>query len=234
MNILNSLNGYDIVCAVILIVFMLVGMGRGLLRAVLSFSSTLIALLLTYWIYPYVTQLFKSFGIDQSIKSHIVSAMNLQNIADQATLKVEADIINSLPQSDFIKQHLQAGNNAEAQSALNVSGLADYIGGFLSNMAVNLMAILLVYLVVRIGLSIASGVLEAAAQLPVIHAVNALGGLLLGLVEGLVTVWIVLCVLNFVCLNNTEMFSQIESGKLVGYLYNNNPIMYWLVKIIPG
>jgi hypothetical protein len=172
-------------------------------------------------------------GLYGYLQQNIAGILNLQGVADAKVADMQAEFINQMPQSNFIIQHLQAGNNPESYHALDVSGYSEYISGFFANMALNLISIILLFIVVRICLIMLLNIMDFVASLPVIHMLNAIGGGIFGMIQGVIVIWIILGVITFFMLDNAEIFDQIESGAIVGYFYENNPIMRWLVKITP-
>jgi uncharacterized membrane protein required for colicin V production len=215
--------------------FMFSGCARGLARSAYGMISTVVSMCLTYMFFPEAVRFLRMCGVYSALKQTIEETMNLQGAADETARRLQAEFIQSLPQSPFILEHLQANNNPEAYAVLDVSSLSGYIAGYFANMAVNLIAVVLLFIIIRILLSLAINIVDILTKLPVLHTLNRLGGALFGLAQGIIFVWVVLCVLTFFFLNeeNAALFSQIEAGVLTGFLYNNNPIMNLLVTLIP-
>ena len=229
------MNIYDLGCIIILLTFAFFGAYRGLIHSFLGIGSTIISMAVSYALFPNMVRILRTFGVYTIIKQTIADTMNLQGIADDAVRQLQNQLIRSLPQSTFILGHLQANNNPEAYSILNVSSISDYIAGFFANMIVNLIAVVLVFIATRILLSIILRFLDLVADLPVIRQMNKTGGAIFGMIQGLLFVWLILCVLTFFFLTNRfeDMFIGIQSGLITGFLYNSNPIMAILVMLIP-
>ena len=229
------MNIYDVICFTILILFMASGWYKGLIRSAFDIVSTFIAIYLTYAFLPPVVRFFRFCGVYDGLKQMLEQSINLQGAADGAVHALQTEFINSLPQSPFILGHIQANNNPEAYSVLNVSTLSGYIAGYFANMAVNLIAFIVLFIIIRALLALAVSIIDTLARLPIINLINRIGGLAFGLVSGLLFVWSVLCVMTFFFLNkdNADLFSKIDSGALTGLLYNNNPIMNILVVLLP-
>lgn len=82
----------------------------------------------------------------------------------------------------------------------------------------------LAFIIASIGLSVACGVLDIVAKLPVLNQINKTGGLLIGLVEGLLRVWIVFIVLDMFATTQwgNTLLVMIHSNEFVRILYENN------------
>ena len=72
--------------------------------------------------------------------------------------------------------------------------------------------------------------LNLLSRLPVIHTMNKMGGLLVGLLKGMIILWI-LCIIITI-LSGTEMggylFAQINESPFLRYIYDNNYIMMFI------
>jgi uncharacterized membrane protein required for colicin V production len=212
---------------------MVIGFNKGLMRSLFGIASAFLSFFLATLLYPHVARFLRVIGVYGFLKDTFASIINLQEIISEFMEDSTAQLIGALPQSSFIQNQMRANVNPVAYSVLDVSNISDYINGFFANMAINLIAIVIVYLLLRFGTSLVLNILDVLTRLPVIHSLNALGGLAFGLIEGVIVIWALMCVLTFFLLSNKDLFQQLESGSITGFFYDNNPIMGWLVTIIP-
>ena len=226
---------YDLICLAVLVLFIMAGFSRGLVRSAFGIASTIAAILLTYAFFPYAVRFLRVFGVYGMIKGAFERSMDLQGAINGAVHEMQTEFINRLPQSPFILGHIQANNNPEAYSVLNVSNLSGYIAGYFANMAVNLIAVIGLFIIIRILLSWVLNVLDFLAKLPVVNIFNRVGGAAFGLASGLIVIWAAFCVMTFFFLNerNADLFKQIEIGAITGFLYDYNPIMGVIVTLVP-
>lgn len=93
-----------------------------------------------------------------------------------------------------------------------------------ASLATQRIAWVISFLLISILLGILVHVLDILAKLPVIESINHLGGLAVGLLEGLVVVWILLFVI--VLCQGTEwgraMMESMQENPLLRLLYENN------------
>ncbi|MDR3240300.1 MAG: CvpA family protein [Clostridiales bacterium] len=229
-------NTCDVIIALILLSCLLIGYKRGLVRSLYSIGRLALSLYVDYKIYPVVSRALRGSPLYGWLKGHIVTAMRLEDLTREMTAKGQAALLNQIPQSAYILRHLQANNNPEAYEALDASGLADYIGGYFANMAVNLIAFLLVLLLASALIKIAFQLLDRVVSIPPLNFLNKTGGTIFGMVQGVFFVWAGLCILTFFFLQpqNEAIFLQIQTGRLARIFYENNPLMKALVSVIPG
>lgn len=90
--------------------------------------------------------------------------------------------------------------------------------------------IIVIYIIVRIVIL----VFDFISKLPLINSINKTGGLVVGLVQGLIFIWIA-CLVVTAFGNKAwaqEVFAQIDANSFLTFIYNNNPIIYVVTKFI--
>ena len=72
--------------------------------------------------------------------------------------------------------------------------------------------------------------------LPVINFVNAVGGMLLGIVQALLWIWIFFIVITVLCntLPGQIVMEQIDSSEILKTLYDKNLLMNVILQVIQG
>jgi len=82
----------------------------------------------------------------------------------------------------------------------------------------------LAFIIASIGLHIACGVLDIVAKLPVLHQINKAGGLLIGLIEGILRVWVAFIILDMFATTQwgNALLVMVHSNEFVRMLYENN------------
>ena len=123
-------------------------------------------------------------------------------------------------------------NNRDGYKTLGVENFTDYLVGFVVSMLVNIIAffvtMLLAWLVIR-GIIAA---LDLCARIPFLYSANRLGGLVVGLAEGLFFIWLLLLIIS--------MFSCTVTGaKILGMVSEYTalaPILEWniFLRIVTG
>ena len=86
-------------------------------------------------------------------------------------------------------------------------------------------SILLALILAAIVLFVVASVLKVVDRIPVIHTLNRLGGALVGLVFGVLAIWVILIVLG--------SFSDVEWCKNVTTYVKDSPILSFMLKFNP-
>lgn len=115
--------------------------------------------------------------------------------------------------------------NGEAIAAAQVQ---EVIGSKVADLIVSALAFVITLLLVRFILWIVYQVLDIVSHLPVIHGINQTLGMVLGLAEGLLVVWIFFVFLT--CIMQTafgkECLRLIADSKILSVFYNWNALRF--------
>lgn len=207
----------SVIVGVYLVGMMLYGHYRGVIRMAVSLLALGATILIVHIGMPYVTGYLKeSTAVHQVLQKGIMHAVGFDQEAvvgesnselQFQAASIERNVIEGLKIPDQLKKTLIENNNSEVYKMLGVQAFADYIGSYLTDVLLNGVGYILMFLIVWIVLRILVGWLDLVAKLPLISGMNQIAGAVLGLAEGLVVFWI-FCIL-------VGIFSATGWGKLV-------------------
>lgn len=116
----------------------------------------------------------------------------------------------------------------ESEESLAAVQVQEVIGSKVADLIVSALAFVITLLLVRFILWVVYHVLDVVSHLPVIHGVNQTLGMVFGLAEGLLVVWIFFVFLT--CIMQTafgrECLQLIADSKILSALYNWNVLRY--------
>lgn len=141
--------------------------------------------------------------------------------------EMQMEAIRNADLPDVFKNLLTVNNNSEIYEQLGVDTFAQYVGGFMAKLFIDIVSFLCTFLLVTIILRAIVFALDIVADLPGIGAVNHLVGGLMGMVGALVVVWILFLVITlmFTTAIGKEMFRMIEASGFLQVLYDYNPVL---------
>ncbi|MDR1000772.1 MAG: CvpA family protein [Clostridiales bacterium] len=217
------MNTYDIAAIAILGIFALVGWILGLVKSIGGIISWLGAIILTRFFYPYAAVLLRK-----------TSLLNVLQEGFSASLPYasQTELFNELNQNQFIREQLMANNNSEVWRVFNISE-EGYAAAFLANMVINLISVIVVFILAMIIMAMVVNTLNIAANLPLINIANGIGGAIVGLGKGIIILWLFLAAMNIYILEHKEVYDGIQAGQLSSFLFENNPVINWLIRISP-
>jgi len=129
----------------------------------------------------------------------------------------------------FLQNRIE-GSDLELLDALRVLGMENAASGYLADeilrWAAFMIALLLAGVLIR-GIVFSLGIVS---HLPILHGLNKTAGLLLGLGEGVVLLWIFFIVIT-VCASTrggAQLLKMTAQSGILSWLYHNNLLLQWL------
>ena len=248
----------------ILVIFALIGWRKGVIRLVLSLVSMIITIMAAVVIAPLATTAIKNnTNIDENIAQSIYTVLYENKEVDeyfedkqvltggidisqveshiQTVTDVVAEVGDKINLPESLTEAVKAMPDSELMSVIREYGEASVKEITIRLIAFRLADIVLTataYLVIMVVVSIVLRVVVAATglirRLPVIKQADKLGGLIVGLVEGIAVVWIFFTVVT--AISGTQAASnilvQIHGNAILESLYNCNPITSLLFSTI--
>lgn len=217
---------------IIILLFVLcfvMGMKKGLIKTVYSVAVLIIGLLLAAILNPLVSSfLHDNNSIYQSVYEAVEKNISLEGKIK--TLQQENNAIDELPLPEMLRKKLKENNNAEVYEAMAVKTFKNYIYKYITNIILNGISYIGVYILVMIILYILSETLDLISKLPVLKELNQLAGGIAGLLQGLLIFWI-FCTILAVFSNTLwaqKLYGMINESAILSVLYNGN----FLLRII--
>ncbi len=229
------MNILDLAAVAVIVLCILYFSYKGLVLAVFDAVSIFAAYFLANALSPKLTEAIRNRPeIFDWIKAAISKTLGLENLLSAATKSAETNVITSLNIPDFLKDALLKNNNAEIYKLLNADTLADYVSGFLANMLIGALSLVVLLLLVFIAMKIIGVILDIASKLPVINSLNKIGGALLGAGIGVFIVCALLAVASVLLTSGkySDIITLIESSAVAKYFYEHNFIINALSGII--
>lgn len=223
---------------IFIILMIIIGLKRGLVKMAFSLASVFIILILVNILTPSVKQLLKSTPvyteINKAIEEYVGEHMaNATEEITQSGVNAQKTIIEELPLPKGVKTSLIENNNQEGYKDMKVDSFSSYIATALSELILSAVTFVVLFVVISIMVKILMEVLNIVAKLPVINTFNTAGGAIIGLMEALVILWIV-CIIITAC-STTEWGQQvckaISENEMLNFIYDINPIQKLITKI---
>lgn len=246
-----------IVTIVILTVCALVAYKKGFVKTVFATCSLILALMLTVWLNPIVSKNLQSNDkIMDFFKEKIQTVMKLSELEEKYANMSNKQVVESLfpdilvemlngSMGEYIKDNtkkfeglesiegsegiegsesIEGSENAEVlEKQMFFDKLAEAIAG----LVITAISFLALFILLDIVVHFVGKLLCWITEFPLLKQVNEIFGLLLGLVEGLIIVW-VLCIF-LTAITGTEIgqeiLKQINESWFLKLIYNNNLLL---------
>lgn len=231
-----KVNWLFIAAMALIVIYALKGRHDGFIKTVFSIFSIIIALVVTAAVSPYVSRMLQN---NEKLMAQITIA--IENTFDWEEEKEEKEekassqeeMIDSLKLPGAITNALRENNNSEAYKVLAVKTFSQYISRYLAGIILNAAAFILVFILTAVILSILAKALDILSRLPIINGLNKTAGLLVGILNGLIMLWI-LCIILTV-FSTTAMgqllYGYINDSAILSSIYDNNLLLRTITDI---
>ena len=104
-----------------------------------------------------------------------------------------------------------------------ISVVTNYMQKDISNVVIGVILFIVIVLLVQVAQVISKG-LRIIFKLPIISGVNKIAGFALGIIEGVVLIWILFLLIQYFQLGaiETKILQDVEQNEILTFLYQNN------------
>lgn len=208
------------------------GYRRGFTKTAVSMISFLVIVLLASILNPLLTNIVDNYtDIGEKIEVYCMDALDGKlTESDDLGRNEQIALIEKLPVPETIREDLIENNNHVIYEMLGTVSFLGYIAAYLVKMILRaivfLISIVLAWVIVKIVILCLNGV----SRMPVIGFFNKMGGFAIGLVSGLLIVWMLFLVITI--FSGTEpaayALQMIQQDTLANLIYQKNPLV-WLI-----
>ena len=206
----------DIVIVAIIALCLFLGYRRGLTGSLLKILSFVLAIVIAFILFKPVSNLvINHTNWDDSLKTSIE-----QFITEKTSTPEEK---SSLPQVivDYIDETMAQSVNEAKEVAIENTAQS------VTNLIVNAGVWIAVFIIARILLIFIKFITALIAKLPVIKQFDKVGGILYGILEAFVILYVLLAIISFIApmINNAEFIDALNKSFIGSMLYNNNILL---------
>ncbi len=227
---MDQTNWLVLVVMAIFLISICNGYRKGFFRLCVSLAATILTVILVGILTPYVGEaIMKWTTVDEAVQEKCMEIFTPAEISEKENVSLQEQIqtIEQAELPEFFKQILLENNNREIYEILGVEQFADYISGYITRTAINVMAFLVTFVLITIVVRMTLFTLDVITKIPILHGLNRWAGAALGLVMGVILVWIFFLVITLLggTAFGAECFRQIQSSRFLSGLYKANVIL---------
>ena len=211
----------DLVIVAIFALCILLGYKRGLTGCLIKVLAFFIALAVSAILFkPAATLVTNNTQIDENIQTSIVSVFEKEEVEN----KENKDEKSNSPIMEYISDKVEEATEEKKSEIVNNAAKDISIN------IINVLCFFAIFIVVRIALIFVKALADLITKLPVIKQCDKIGGIVYGILQGFVIVFIALALITFVS-TATNQYALLEliNQSYIGSILNNNNI---LLKII--
>lgn len=205
----------DLVILAIIIICVIMGYIKGLTGVLIKIISFILSIIIAFILFIPVSNLvINKTQIDETIAQSVRGVI----LGNSDSQKVEENMPST------ITEYIQGQAENIADSAKESVAEATAVG--VSETIVKAAVWIILFIVARILLILLKFVTSLIAKLPVIKQCDKIGGVVYGLLEGLVIVYILLAIISLVSpMMNGTLANMIDNSYLGSAMYNNNILL---------
>lgn len=200
---------------------------RGFLYTTFKMLSTVIAIYLSYRGYRPINSILRQTFLYGWLQK--VALSNAAGLHSAMGLNDQTKLIDSLglPIPASIKEGLVRNNNPEIYKLLGADNFQEYVGGYIANFYLSIIAFVLLLFVVKAVLHLMGESIQLVARLPFIRFADKWLGLGVGFIRGVLGIWISTIILAFLIgFPKFHDLSALLSESTIGkWFYENNMIL---------
>lgn len=213
----------DLILLVIFVVCIFLGYKKGLVGLVLRLCSFILALVISLVLFKPVSNfVINHTNYDDNIKNYIIEIANqdsnVENTSNESTSTKGPEFIVNYINSSIEKATTEAKKDV-------IESVADTV----SKNIINIGVLIILFIILRIILIFIKIVSDAITELPIIKQFNKSGGIIYGLLEALLIIYIVFAIIALF-IKNIPLEQAINNSYIGSMFYNNNLILILLLK----
>lgn len=205
----------DLVIVAIILLCVLMGYKRGLTGCLVKLLAFFIALAVAVILFkPVSAIIINNTQIDEKIQTSIVEVFESEDSESEENQ-------NNSPIMKYVSDEIESATEEKKKEIVN------NVAQDTSVKIVNILAFILLYILARILLIFVKFIANIITKLPIIKQCDKIGGVLYGVLQGLLTVFILLALITFIStiVNQYALLEMINKSYIGSILYNNNILL---------
>lgn len=230
------MNVFTIIVLLILAAFALNGWKRGFVRVFTHMFFFLASAALVYLATPYISGFLKEYTpVYDMVQESCREALGEPAAQEESRLE-QKKFIEGMGLPEILEKQLVNGNNGDSYQGMDITGFSDYLSGYMAGLILNIVTFVVTLVVVHLILRMTILTLDNLSRLPVLHSINQTLGMVLGIGQGLLVVWVAFLVIT--AFGNTEagqrLMEMIHESPVLEFLYNMNIFLEYLLEMVAG
>lgn len=212
----------DLVIIAILLLCIFVGYKRGLTGSLIKILSFVLALVIALILFkPVSSFVVNNTKVDDKIKDSIVQIFINQESETQESEEEKEETTVAQPIMNYMNEQVEKSTAQVKSDAVNSVAIQ------ISVLIIDIGVIILLFIIARILLIFVKAITNLITKLPVIKQFDELGGIVFGVVQALVIIYIILAIISVIApiIGNYAITTLIGQSYIGSILYNNNLLL---------
>lgn len=211
----------DLILVAIVVIFIMIGYKKGLTGSLIKLASFAIAVILAVILYkPLTNVVMENTQIDEKIEETIIQNFSKEENENKNEENMPTTLVNSI--NNKIEQETTTARNEIVEKTAKTTTLT----------IMRIGTAIVIYILARIILFIVALLAKGITQLPLLKQIDKTGGIVYGLLQGAVIVYVALGLVSLISViwTNNAVVEAVNKSYLCSILYNNNIILKLIFK----
>lgn len=225
------LNIADIVVILLILVNVIIGYHKGLIKTLISMFSVIASFYIAKISYhPFTDYVLEKFGDPTSALGEKVQVFLLEKISYHPGVMSGPEIDTAIENSDLPKAVVSLLKEKVILSD-SYTGTIEQLGTTVASFIIYAVGFVLLFILLLLAFKLLSKLSESITSIPIIKQINKLGGVIVGSVVGLLYIYLALFIVGIFSGTGAmeKVISMIQESAIASYFYNHNMIV-WLIK----
>ncbi|MGI6095940.1 MAG: CvpA family protein [Lachnospiraceae bacterium] len=226
------IDGFAILIYVIGIVCILRGFLRGMMKMIISVVGVVLTILLVSVLAPKMENILLEYEplyekVQETSQEYLLDMLPENGTPD---LEEQERLIENLPLPKSVREEIKSQNHAGSYSEMLVNTFAEYLSRSITCFLIKILAYVVVFILVNLVIQILSAMILKIFRMPGLHMLNAMGGGVLGAIQGLIVIWLIFLAVTL-CYGTdwgSACYEVIQRNEIFRYLYDKNLFLYLL------
>ncbi|MGI6002493.1 MAG: CvpA family protein [Lachnospiraceae bacterium] len=221
------MNLLTILALLILAVCAIGGLARGFVKTVFTLVGLVAAIAAAVFLSPHLSSYLAETSLYDDIETQVEKAVDDTGSSQEGLTMGDAARIFALP--SMLSSELQSSSEGYPEG-----GLTAYTVTYVTGKIIDVIAFIIVLAAVWIIIALIAHALDHLARKPVLNALNRFGGLAIGLLKGMLILWI-FCLLIMLAVSfniGNDLYAQIQESTFLSWVYDNNLLLTLLGGLI--
>lgn len=227
-----NLNWLSIIIYIFIILVIVNGFYKGLVKTAVSMLSVLLSIFLVSLVNPYIEDFLQEKTPVYERIQEVCQGQMIKGLEEQGSLdnQNQEQMIEQLPLPQALKNSLKENNHTSIQEGLPVHSFMTSLSASVADFILGCVSFFLTFIVVFILLRVLTAALDIIAHLPILNTFNHIGGGIAGGIQALLGIWILF--IGVSVLWNTswghKLYLMIQQDSFLSFLYDSNILLYFL------
>lgn len=221
-------------CLAIVLLCILLGYHRGLLKSALSTVGIVGAILLANVFNPYIkTFICEHSELRNIVRQRIEIGLRVERLDDQDSVYGKEWYLENTDLPEIVKNYIRS-NDGVRNGQENLEMYSKQVVDYLTDMVMNGISYFITFMLAVLIIVISLALSNVIRGIPIVGGIDKAGGIVFGFVQSIVIIWFFMFIITlFSALDwGADMMKMVDDSRLLAFVYKKNIFLKIVVDIL--